>query len=50
VLTHANENHVSISDAFRLYLHESNLNNLLHRTLQIQCLPAIWRGEFIQTI
>jgi MOSC domain-containing protein YiiM len=43
VRTHQDENHVSISDAMRLYLHEPNLNKLRHRALQVEYLSPSWR-------
>ena len=43
VRTHQDENHVSISDAMRLYLHEPNLSKLRHRALQVEYLSPSWR-------
>ena len=50
VLAHANENGVSISDALRLYLHESDSSELLQRTLRVEYLSASWRKEFSEQV
>ena len=46
VLAHADENRVSVLDALRLYLHESDSSELLHRALRVEYLSASWREEF----
>jgi MOSC domain-containing protein YiiM len=48
VRTYQDENHVSISDAMRLYLHEPNLNKLRQRALQVEYLSPSWRERFTQ--
>jgi MOSC domain-containing protein YiiM len=40
------ENHVSISDANRIYLKESNSNELIERALRVEYLSASWREDF----
>jgi len=50
VLAHADENRVSVLDALRLRLHESDSRELLHRALQVEYLPASWRKEFSEQI
>jgi MOSC domain-containing protein YiiM len=50
VLVHQDENHISISDAMRLYLHEPNLNDLRRRALQVKYLSSSWRERFSQQI
>lgn len=46
VLVHADENRVSVLDALRLHLHESDSRELLQRALQVKYLSAAWRKEF----
>jgi MOSC domain-containing protein YiiM len=48
VRIHQDENRVSISGAMRLYLHDPNSNELLHRALQVEYLSASWREKFSQ--
>jgi MOSC domain-containing protein YiiM len=50
VLAHQDENRVTISDALRIYLHESDSNELIHRALRVEYLSATWRERFRQTI
>jgi len=50
VRIHQDENKVSISDAMRVYLHESNSNELARRALQVEYLSATWRERFSQII
>jgi MOSC domain-containing protein YiiM len=50
VRIHQDENRVSISDALRVYLHDSGSNELLHRALQVEYLSASWREHFRQNI
>jgi MOSC domain-containing protein YiiM len=50
VRIHQDENRVSISDALRIYLHELNSNELVHRALQVEYLSATWRDHFRQNI
>jgi MOSC domain-containing protein YiiM len=49
-LAHADENRVSVLNALRLYVHESDSSELLRRALQVEYLPAVWREEFSQNI
>jgi MOSC domain-containing protein YiiM len=50
VLAHADENRVSVSDALRIYLHESDSSELVQRALRVDYLPPSWREEFQQQI
>ncbi|MBZ5698563.1 MAG: MOSC domain-containing protein [Acidobacteriia bacterium] len=50
VLTHHDENGVSISDALRIYLHDPDASELIHRALRVEYLSAAWREEFRQQI
>jgi MOSC domain-containing protein YiiM len=50
VRIHQDENRVSISDALRIYLHEPDSNELIHRALQVEYLSATWRERFLQEI
>jgi MOSC domain-containing protein YiiM len=50
VRTHQDENRVSVSDALRIYLHEPDSNELLHRALQVEHLSAAWRKQFSQQV
>jgi MOSC domain-containing protein YiiM len=50
VLAHPDENSVSVLDALRLYLHESDSSESLHPALQVEYLSAVWREEFSQEI
>jgi MOSC domain-containing protein YiiM len=49
-LAHHDENGVSISDALRIYLHDPDANELIHRALRVEYLSAAWRKEFRQQI
>jgi MOSC domain-containing protein YiiM len=44
-LAHRDENCVSIADALKLHLHESDSNELLQRALRVEYLSASWRKE-----
>jgi len=44
-LVHADENRVSVADALRLYLGESESSELLLRALRVEFLSAAWREE-----
>ncbi len=50
VRIHQDENRVSVSDALRIYLHEPDSNDLLHRALQVEYLSTSWREHFRQEI
>jgi MOSC domain-containing protein YiiM len=50
VLAHADENRVSVLDALRLYLHESDSSELLQRALRVEYLSASWRKEFSEQV
>jgi len=50
VIVHHDENHVSISDALRIYLHDSDSNELIERALRVEYLAASWREDFRQLI
>ena len=47
---HQDENRVSILDALRLHLHESDSNELRNRALQVEYLSPSWRKEFSEQI
>jgi MOSC domain-containing protein YiiM len=47
-LVHQDENQIKVADITRLYLHETNDSDLLHRVVQLQALPASWRDYFIK--
>jgi MOSC domain-containing protein YiiM len=42
------ENRVSIADALKIYLHESDSRELIQRALNVKYLPPSWREEFSQ--
>jgi|SRR5579862_3056839 len=46
VRTHQDENRVTVLDAMRIYLHESDSKELLHRALQVEYLSPSWRRDF----
>ena len=46
VRVHQDENRVSISDALRLYLRETDSSELRERALRVKYLPPSWREEF----
>ena len=50
VLALADKNRVSVSDALRLYLHESDSSELRHRALQVEYLSPSWRKELSRQI
>ena len=50
VPAHADKNRVSVSDALRLYLHESDSSELRHRALQVEYLSPSWRKELSRQI
>ena len=43
VRIHQDENRVSISDALRIYLHDPDASELIHRALRVEYLSAAWR-------
>ena len=43
---HQDENRVSVLDALRLHLHESDSSELRNRALQVEYLSPSWRKEF----
>jgi MOSC domain-containing protein YiiM len=45
-IAHRDENRVSISDALKLYLRESDSSELRERALRVEYLPPSWREEF----
>jgi MOSC domain-containing protein YiiM len=47
---HQDENRVSVLDALRLYLHESNSSELRNRALQVEYLSPSWRKEFSEQV
>ena len=49
-LAHHDENGVSISDALRIYLHDPDASELIHRALRVEYLSAAWREEFRELI
>lgn len=46
VRVHQDENCVSIADALKLYLRESDSSELRERALRVEYLPPSWRKEF----
>jgi len=46
VPVHRDENRVSVLDALRLHLHESDSSELRDRALQVEYLSPSWRKEF----
>jgi MOSC domain-containing protein YiiM len=50
VLAHADENRVSVLNALRLYVHESDSSELFHRALHVEYLSASWCKEFSQKL
>jgi MOSC domain-containing protein YiiM len=44
------ENRVTVLDTLRIYLHESDSSELLHRALQVKYLSPSWRKEFSELI
>jgi MOSC domain-containing protein YiiM len=49
-LLHEDENRVSVADALRLYLGESDSSELLERALRVKYLSSSWREELSQNI
>jgi MOSC domain-containing protein YiiM len=49
-LAHHDENGVSISDALRIYLHDPDASELIHRALRVEYLSAAWRKEFANAL
>ena len=47
-LVHQDENQIAVVDITRLYLHETNESDLLHRVVQLPALPTSWRDYFIE--
>lgn len=47
-VVHRDENRVSIADALKIYLHDSDSTELLQRALSVKYLSASWREEFSQ--
>ncbi len=47
---HQDENRVSVLDALRIHLHESDSSELLRRALQVEYLSPSWREEFSEQI
>jgi MOSC domain-containing protein YiiM len=47
---HQDENRVSILDALRLHLHESDSSELRNRALQVEYLSPSWRKEFSEQV
>jgi MOSC domain-containing protein YiiM len=45
-IAHRDENRVSISDALKLYLHESDSKEMRQRALRVKYLSESWRQEF----
>jgi MOSC domain-containing protein YiiM len=50
VLVHQDENRVSVLDALRLYLRESDSSELRNRALQVEYLSPSWRKEFSEQV
>jgi len=50
VRIHQDENRVSISDALRVYLHDPDASELIHRALRVEYLSAAWRKEFANAL
>jgi MOSC domain-containing protein YiiM len=50
VPVHQDENRVSVLDALRIHLHESDSGELLRRALQVEYLSPSWRKEFSERI
>ena len=50
ILARRDENRVSVLDALRLYLRESDSSELLHRALQVEYLSPSWREEFSEQL
>lgn len=48
--TYKDENRVTVLDAMRIYLHESDSSELLHRALQVEYLSPSWRRDFSEMI
>ncbi|BAY27737.1 MOSC domain-containing protein [Calothrix sp. NIES-2100] len=49
-LVHQDENQITVADITRLYLHETNDSEQLHRVVKLSALPASWRDYFIERI
>ena len=47
-LVHQDENQITVVDITRLYLHETNESDLLHRVVKLPALPTSWRDYFIE--
>ena len=47
---HQDENRVSVLDALRLHLHESDSSELRNRALQVEYLSPSWRKEFSEQV
>src|SRR4029077_9817643 len=47
---HQDENRVSVLDALRLHLHESQSSELRNRALQVEYLSPSWRKEFSEQV
>jgi len=47
---HQDENRVSVLDALRLHLHESDSRELRNRALQVEYLSPSWRKEFSEQV
>jgi MOSC domain-containing protein YiiM len=50
VPAHQDENRVSVLDALRLHLHESDSSELRNRALQVEYLSPSWRKEFSEQV
>jgi MOSC domain-containing protein YiiM len=50
VQVHRDENRVSVLDALRLHLHESDSSELRNRALQVEYLSPSWRKEFSEQV
>lgn len=48
--TYKDENRVTVLDALRIYLHESDSSELLRRALQVEYLSPSWRRDFSERI
>lgn len=47
---HQDENRVSVLDALRLHLHESDSSELRNRALQVEYLSPSWRKQFSEQV
>jgi MOSC domain-containing protein YiiM len=50
ISVHRDENRVSVLDALRLHLHESDSSELRNRALQVEYLSPSWRKEFSKQV